>query len=44
MLAFVEKHRIRPVIDSQFQFEQYYEAFKRMDEGKQFGKVVLLIP
>ncbi len=41
MLAFVSKHEIRPVIDAVFPLAAGNEAFKRMDEGSQFGKIVL---
>jgi D-arabinose 1-dehydrogenase-like Zn-dependent alcohol dehydrogenase len=44
MLAFVEKYKIKPVIDSVFAIEDQIEAFKRMESGKQFGKIVLVNP
>ena len=40
MLAFVSEHRIVPVIDSLFGFDEVHKAFTRMEEGKQFGKIV----
>ena len=41
MLQFVEKHRIRPVIDKVFPHENTIKAFERMNEGSQFGKICL---
>ena len=43
MIEFVEKHTIRPVVDSVFSLENGLQAFERMDAGKQFGKIVLEI-
>ena len=43
MLELVSKHQIRPVIDSVFSLEEVNQALKRMDEGAQFGKIVLKI-
>lgn len=41
MLAFVEKHRIVPVVDSVFALSDGNAAFDRMARGAQFGKIVL---
>jgi len=41
MLKFVEEHKIHPVIDSVYKMEDQENAFKRMESGKQFGKIVL---
>ncbi len=41
MLAFVEKHQISPIIDSFTPFDEIINAFDRMKEGKQFGKLVV---
>jgi NADPH:quinone reductase-like Zn-dependent oxidoreductase len=41
MLAFIEKHQIRPVIDSVRPFSEIIEAFNDMRDGKIFGKVVI---
>ncbi|TVX94693.1 zinc-binding dehydrogenase [Paenibacillus agilis] len=41
MLQFVERHRIRPVIDRIYPFEQAVQAFKRMEAGEQFGNIGL---
>lgn len=43
MLAFVEKHKIVPVIDSVFPLEQGNAALERMGKSGQFGKIVLRI-
>lgn len=41
MLQFVEKHQIRPVVDAVFPLENGAEAFEKMEQGAQFGKLVL---
>jgi len=43
MLDFVEKHKLKPIIDSNYSLENINEAFKRMDQGDQFGKITLSI-
>jgi NADPH:quinone reductase-like Zn-dependent oxidoreductase len=43
MVGFVHKHQIQPVVDNVFPLAQAAEAFERMDQGKQFGKIVLEI-
>ncbi len=43
MLTFVETRKIKPVIDTVFALEQAGEAFQRMDQGLQTGKIVLKI-
>ena len=43
MVAFVEKHRIRPVIDTVMPLAEAEAALRRMDAGQQFGKIVLAI-
>lgn len=43
MLAFVNTHQIRPVIDEVFGFSGAEAATRKMDSGKQFGKIVLKI-
>lgn len=43
MLCFVEQHGIRPVVDKVFPLDDAYHAFKRMDEGEQFGKIAFSI-
>ena len=41
MLRYVAKHGIRPVVDRVFALRDGEQALRRMDEGKQFGKVVI---
>lgn len=41
MLRFVERHDIKPVIDSVFSLDEAEKGMQRMASGKQFGKVVL---
>lgn len=43
MLEFVNEHKIKPVIDSIFPIEDHALAFQRMDNGAQFGKIVMTI-
>jgi zinc-binding alcohol dehydrogenase/oxidoreductase len=43
MLEFAEKHQIRPVLDKVFPLEQFEEAFKRMENADQFGKIAFSI-
>ena len=39
----IEQHRLHPVIDTTFPLEQAAEAFRRMERGAHFGKIVLTI-
>jgi NADPH:quinone reductase-like Zn-dependent oxidoreductase len=41
MLALVNAHHIRPVVDSVWPLEEGCRAFERLAQGKQFGKIVL---
>lgn len=41
MLEFVNKHKIVPVVDEVFPLENAEAAMRKMDEGKQFGKIVI---
>jgi zinc-binding alcohol dehydrogenase/oxidoreductase len=43
MLDFVENRAIKPVIDKVYPLENIQEAFNRMDESNQFGKIILQI-
>jgi zinc-binding alcohol dehydrogenase/oxidoreductase len=43
MAKYVEEKQIRPVIDGVYPFEQADEAMRRMDDGGQFGKLILKI-
>lgn len=41
MLAFVNKYKVKPVVDSVFALKDGNKAFQRMQSGQQFGKIVL---
>lgn len=41
MNAFIAEHRIRPLIDRQFEFEQAREAFDYLKSGAFMGKIVI---
>ncbi|MDZ4668244.1 MAG: zinc-binding dehydrogenase [bacterium] len=43
MVAFINEHKIIPVVAQLFGLNQCEEAARFMDEGKQFGKIVLEI-
>ncbi len=43
MLSFVSKHQIRPIIDSVYSLDEYSEAFERIKNFEQFGKIVVRI-
>ena len=43
MLSFVRKRGVKPVIDQVFALADGANAFARMEEGKQFGKIVLRV-
>ncbi len=41
MMKFVETHQIHPIIDQTFSLEETEAALRKMDQGTQFGKIVL---
>jgi zinc-binding alcohol dehydrogenase/oxidoreductase len=43
MIDFIESRSIKPVIDTVMKLEEVSDAFKRMDDSNQFGKIVLQI-
>jgi len=43
MLAFIEKHKIVPVIDSVYELADTQQAFDHMKDGGQFGKIVVRV-
>lgn len=43
MLDFIEKKKIKPVIDKTFQLKDINEAMSYMESAKQFGKILLKI-
>lgn len=43
MLAFIEKHQLRPVIDRTYPLEKAFEAYTRMQNGTQFGNIGIMM-
>jgi len=43
MLDFVNLHKIKPVIDSVYPFQDAEIAIRKMDDSQQFGKIVLKV-
>jgi NADPH:quinone reductase-like Zn-dependent oxidoreductase len=43
MVDFVEKHHIKPVVDSIYALEDGQAAFKHMAQAAQFGKIVVRV-
>lgn len=43
MVEFYQKHEIRPVVDKVFAFDKADEAFKYLNSGGHFGKVVVKV-
>ncbi|MCB1275764.1 NAD(P)-dependent alcohol dehydrogenase [Prosthecobacter sp.] len=43
MLAEIERVKLRPVIDSTFEFDNAHDAFRRIESGKHFGKIVIRV-
>lgn len=41
MLQLVDEHKIKPIVDSVYSFDSAVEAFDRMRDGEQLGKIVL---
>ncbi len=41
MAAFVDRCRLRPIVDSVYPISRGQEAFDRMAQGRQFGKIVI---
>ncbi len=44
MMAFITRHRITPVLDQFFPLEKGAQAYHRMTQGAQTGKIILQIP
>lgn len=40
MVALVNQYKIKPVVDSIFDFSDFAAGFEKMEKGKQFGKIV----
>ena len=43
MLDLLESRSVKPVIDSTFKLDNINDAFTRMDESNQFGKIILQV-
>jgi zinc-binding alcohol dehydrogenase/oxidoreductase len=43
LLEFIDSRKIKPVIDSVYPLDQIIDAFEKMKNGNQFGKIVLKI-
>ena len=44
MLKFVSKHKIVPVLDEVYVFEDAYSGMHKLHQSSQFGKLVISIP
>lgn len=42
LIDYISLHKIRPIVDQTFSFNDYAQAFNKMEAGIQFGKLVLL--
>lgn len=43
MIDFIESRKLKPVIDSVYSLDAVEEAYRRMESGNQFGKIVIKI-
>lgn len=43
LLAFCQRHGVRPVIEQSFALDQVHAALERLESGQQFGKIALTI-
>lgn len=43
MIAFIEQQQLRPIMEEPIRFDNIIEAFDRMKNGEQFGKLVILM-
>lgn len=43
MNAFIDRHRLKPVIDRVFEFDEARAAFDHMESGAHFGKIVVRV-
>ncbi|MCB0725376.1 MAG: zinc-binding dehydrogenase [Ignavibacteriae bacterium] len=41
MLAFVNEYKIIPIVDKVYPLDDVHSAFRRMNDGEQFGKIVV---
>jgi NADPH:quinone reductase-like Zn-dependent oxidoreductase len=43
MMSFINKYKIKPMIDNIYEFEDYISAFERMNFSEQLGKIIIRI-
>ncbi len=43
LLTAVERHRLKPVIDSRFALADVHQALSQLESGRQFGKVIVVV-
>lgn len=43
LIAFVDQHRLHPVVSATFPIDRAAEAFSLMEQGAQFGKIVVTV-
>ncbi|TAE34006.1 MAG: alcohol dehydrogenase [Cytophagales bacterium] len=43
MIAFVNEHQVKPVVDQVFPLADAEKALRKMDSGSQFGKIILAV-
>jgi zinc-binding alcohol dehydrogenase/oxidoreductase len=43
MVRLFERHKIKPMVDGPYPFSQYRQAYSRMMNAEQFGKIVLVL-
>jgi zinc-binding alcohol dehydrogenase/oxidoreductase len=43
MLQFIEKHQIKPVLDQAIRLEQFEQAFDKIENAAQWGKIAFKI-
>ncbi|PEJ08456.1 zinc-binding dehydrogenase [Bacillus wiedmannii] len=41
MITFIEKYKIKPIMDKVYSLEEAIQALKRMEQGEQFGNIAL---
>lgn len=41
MIRFIEKYKIKPIIDKVYSLEEAIQALNRMEQGEQFGNIAL---
>ena len=43
MMKFIEKYKIKPIMDKVYSLEEATQALRRMEQGEQFGNIALRI-